>query len=43
MTRPSFGPWAHPPRRPTRSAHVVVWLAAMVAATILALVVWALT
>jgi hypothetical protein len=35
MTRPI----AHPSRAP----HVIVWLAAMHAATILALVVWALT
>jgi len=43
MTRPSSGPWAHPPRRQSRAPNVIVWLAAMHAATFLALVVWALT
>jgi len=43
MTRPSSGPWAHPPRRRSRAPHVIVWLAGFWIVTVAALVVWALT
>jgi hypothetical protein len=43
MTRPSSGPWAHPPRRQSRSHHVIVWLVGMVAIYAIGALVWWLT